>query len=41
MKVIIAGCRDFNDFSFMKESIDNLVNLGKVNITEIVSGKAK
>ena len=41
MKVIIAGCRDFNDFGFMKESIDNLVNLGKVNITEIVSGKAK
>lgn len=41
MKVIIAGCRDFNDFVFMKESIDNLVNLGKVNITEIVSGKAK
>lgn len=41
MKVIIAGCRDFNDFGFIKESIDMLISSGKVNITEIVSGKAK
>lgn len=41
MKTIIAGCRTFNDFDFMEKSIDILVNLGKIDITEVVSGKAK
>lgn len=39
MKVIIAGGRDFNDFSLLKETCDRaLINLVDV---EIVSGGAK
>lgn len=37
MKVIIAGGRDFDDYGFLKESVIGL----KINISEVVSGKAK
>ena len=37
MKTIIAGTRNFNDYQFLKEKIDNL----DINITEIVSGTAR
>ena len=36
-KTIIAGGRDFCDYDFLKESLNDL----KISITEIVSGKAK
>ncbi len=37
MKVIIAGCRDFNDYNFLKREIDKM----NLPITEIVSGGAR
>lgn len=39
-KVIIAGSRDFNDYSFLKEKLDILLSEIKDDI-EIVSGKAR
>ncbi len=37
MKVIIAGCRDFNNYNFLKREIGKM----DLPITEIVSGGAR
>lgn len=39
MKVIIAGGRDFNDYSLLKESCDQI--LSDLNNIEIISGRAR
>jgi hypothetical protein len=41
MKIIIAGCRNFNDYEFLKEKVSHAIkNINKDKI-EIVSGGAK
>ncbi len=37
MKVIIAGCRDFTDYEFLKNEINKL----ELPITEVISGGAR
>lgn len=41
MKVIIAGSRDFNDYSKLKESCNHLLSKNKDTNVEIVSGTAQ
>ena len=40
MKVIVAGCRDFNDYKLLKETLDSFQQ-EYGNITEVVSGGAR
>jgi predicted Rossmann fold nucleotide-binding protein DprA/Smf involved in DNA uptake len=41
-KLIVAGCRDIEDYEFVKERIHNYLDLHpEVNVTEIVSGTAR
>ncbi len=42
MKVIIAGCRDFDDYEMLKEYVDHILqNVSKKEDIEIVSGGAR
>lgn len=41
MKIVIAGSRNFNDYDFLENKINELIKNKQIDITEIVSGKAK
>lgn len=41
MKIIIAGSRNFNNYDFLENKINELIKNKQIDITEIVSGKAK
>ena len=41
MKIIIAGSRNFNNYNFLENKVNELIKNKKIDITEIVSGKAK
>lgn len=41
MKVIVAGCRDFNNYDYLKAKLSILLSNFKPNDLEIVSGGAK
>jgi hypothetical protein len=40
MRVIIAGSREFTDYEMLKRCVEQAVQENKLEITEIVSGKA-
>lgn len=41
MKIVIAGSRNFNNYDFLENKINELIKNKQIDITEIVSGKAK
>lgn len=41
MRVIIAGSRDFTDYEMLKRCVEQAIEENKLDITEIVSGKAR